>query len=121
MTLGAILPRDVTPAHADKVRSAFDRSSVHQAEAWITRCANDTAQLWHIEGFWGVTEVIQTKDGRALHIAAAAGRYTPALFEHMEAWGKSVGCTAVYFTGRRGWAKRMLGYKLTAITMEKRI
>lgn len=118
---GVILPRDVTPEHADKVRSAFDLSAVHQADDWISRCASDTAQLWNADDFWGITEVVQAKTGRALHIVAVAGLYAPALFESMEAWGKAIGCKTVYFTGRKGWAKRMASYTLKTITMEKRL
>jgi len=116
-----ILPDDVKCEYAKHLQDAFSRSEIHNVDVWLQRCKYDTAQLWNLNDFWAVTEVLKTKTGMALHIVAAAGKYNIALVESMENWGKSIGCKNVYFTGRRGWAKRMLGYKLTTITMKKRL
>ncbi|APW37658.1 hypothetical protein RD110_11020 [Rhodoferax koreense] len=100
---------------------AFDLSEVHNACTWVTKCQQDMAQLWRDGSLWAVTEVVETKRGRALHFVAMAGDYVDSLRIEIEAWGKSVGCNKAFFTGRKGWAKRLPAYRIRTVTLEKDI
>lgn len=117
------LPRqikDVAHTAIAALSPAFDRSLVLCASDWIKRCETNTAQLWHRNGLWAVTEVQDTKEGRILHIVAAAGNYDAGeLLAEIEAWALSVGCSQVFLTGRRGWVKRLPEYQIETITLRK--
>lgn len=87
----------------------------------LDRCDQDLAQLWRLKDFWAVSEVVDTPRGRAIHFLAAAGRYEPALVAAMERWARAHGCTAAYFSGRRGWARKLPDYAPAAITLTKEL
>ena len=101
--------------------AAFDRSCVHTGRMYLELCRIDMAQLWRQGNLWAVTEVIQCKDGLALHIVAMAGEYAPGLMREMEGWGKSKGCIRSVFTGRLGWKKRLPDYRPKTMTFEKEL
>lgn len=97
------------------IAPAFEYSYVHTAEQWIERCEQDLAQMWLEDELWGITEVLETpNDGRVLHLIALAGKFTDAALEHIEAWGKSVGCKRIRLTGRPGWERRLPGWTVTS-------
>jgi len=122
------LPQEI-PAirHAaeDALRPAFARSLVHSVGDWMQRCANDTAQLWRHGDLWAITEVQETHDGRALSVVAMAGDYSHELAVEIEAWAKSHGCKRAFWTGRKGWARKMLAhdkqFRVVTVTMEKEL
>jgi hypothetical protein len=117
-----ILPKDIDAAQAiAALQPAFDRSLVHLATGWVRRCQKDRAQLWRRGDFWAITEVQQTKFGRAIHIVAAAGPLDHDMWADIEQWGRTVGCVLCAFTGRKGWLKRMPGYQLKTVTMVKEL
>lgn len=100
---------------------AFDRSDVHDTATWLQKCRDDLAQLWNDGDLWALTEVVETKAGRAIHIVAMAGTYRQSLVDEIEAWGRSVGCRRSYFTGRKGWLRKVPDYRLKTVTLEKEI
>lgn len=107
---------------ASKVLScAFDHSFDQSVEYWIDRCKRDTAQLWHLDGLWALSEVIDGKQNRVFHMIAAAGDYNEILINDMEKWAKSVGCQVSIFEGRKGWLKRLSSYRLKSVTLEKEL
>lgn len=81
----------------------------------------DTAQLWRLGNLWAITEVMQGKQFRVIHIVAMAGEYSQSLVTEIENWAVLNGCKKSYFTGRKGWQKRVLDYKLDSITMSKEL
>ena len=111
--------KDVALQAIEALGPAFERSLFQYAGEWLQRCEQDQAQLWRDGDLWAVTEVQELKTGRALHIVAMAGAYTPRLMEEMEAWGRHVGCRDAFFSGRRGWARRLPDYKIESVTMQK--
>jgi hypothetical protein len=117
------LPKQIPNVSAqaiDALSPAFDRSHVLLAGDWLYRCGKDLAQLWRNGELWAITEVQDTKDGRALHIVACAGEYDNGeLLAEIEGWAKAIGCADSFFTGRRGWAKKLPGYTIETITMKK--
>ena len=100
---------------------AFSRSEVHHASEWVAKCVSDQAQLWKHGDLWAVTEVRLTKTGRIVNIVAIAGEFDDALIGEIEQWAVSVGCNKAFFTGRKGWLRRMRDYRITTITMVKEL
>lgn len=106
----------------EALQCAFDRSYVLDASEWLKRCADDLAQLWRNGTLWMITEVQSTKTGRAMNIVACAGDWDGGeLLKDVEAFAKDVWCDYVFFTGRKGWAKRLDGYSVETVTMKKEI
>lgn len=116
-----IYPDDIGDNAIRGLSPAFELSEVHTVEYWINRARNDLAQVWNIGAYWAITEVQQTKTGRALHIVGMAGEYDKALFDEIEQFGRATGCNRVYLTGRKGWMKRLTDYKLRTVTMSKEL
>lgn len=113
---------DTIPDEAEQALSAaFDRSYVHQAEHWIERCRQDTAQLWRHKDFWALTEIIDGKDGLICHEFASAGEYEDCLIDEIEAWARELGCKRVLATVRPGLTRRRQGYKTKTVTQEKEL
>ena len=115
---------DVPTLHAQAepvLERAMARCANLTAAQLLDRCAQDVAQLWRLNDFWAVSEVVDTPRGRAIHFLAAAGRYEPALVPAMERWARAQGCTAAYFSGRRGWARKLPDYALATITLTKEL
>ena len=105
----------------DALRPAFDHSDVADVETWVQRCIDDQAQLWRLNAYWIISEVQDTKKGRAVHLAFSAGVYEPALVDEVNAWAKSIGCVRSFFSGRPGCQRKRPDYRLKYITMEKEI
>lgn len=100
---------------------AFDWAGVGSAAEWVQRCKEDAAQLWRVGDVWAISEVCQQRNGLGIHIVAMAGAFTHEIMREIEAWAKSIGCKAAYFSGRRGWLRRLPDYELTAITCVKEL
>lgn len=110
------------PAEAvDALWPAFERSDVLDASQWVQRCREDVAQLWREGDCWAITEVQDTRKGRAAHIVALAGTYTNTLLHEIEDWAREVGCSRIFYTGRRGWLRAQPDYKLRCVTAEKEL
>lgn len=90
-------------------------------DEYLLRCKRDQAQLWGNGSFWMITEVADTKSGRALNIVAIAGDYDEDLWRSAEVWGKSVGCIRAFVTGRLGWIKRKPDYTVRTVTLSKEL
>lgn len=114
-------PDTIPTEAAAALAPAFVHSDVDSADGWIERCKQDTAQLWRVDGVWALSEVVRLKDGLGIHIVAMAGEYTPEVMAEIESWGKSKGCTRAYFSGRRGWERRLPDYKVRCITAVKEL
>ena len=122
------LPQEIQAirhAAEDALRPAFARSFVHTVDSWVQRCVDDTAQLWRHGDLWAITEVQETHDGRALSVVAMAGDYSHELAVEIEAWARAHGCKRAFWTGRKGWARKMLAhdkqFRVVTVTMEKEL
>ena len=100
---------------------AMERCANMTAAMWLDRCEQDMAQLWNDCGYWAITEVFETKGGRAIHCVAAAGDFEPSLVSEMEDWARRVGCRHAYFSGRKGWARKLPDYEVASITLIKEL
>ena len=113
------LPSTIPPEAAAALAPAFVHSDVANVEDWIEQCKADLAQLWRHNDYWLISEVQQTKNGLAVHLAYSAGVYEPCLVDEVNEWAKSIGCVRSYFSGRPGCQRRRKDYRLRYITMEK--
>lgn len=111
-----MIPQREIEGALQALKPAFDRSRTEFVEVWIARCRDDLAQLWHDEGAWAVTEVLETKTGRTLRIVAWSGRWSADLLESIETWARSVGCVQSVYEGRKGWLRRVPEYKLNTVS-----
>ena len=103
----------------DALRPAFDHSDVAHVSQWVQRCMDDKAQLWRHNNYWVITEVQDTKRGRAVHLVFSAGVYEPSLVDAINDWAASRGCTHSYFSGRPGCQRKRPDYRIKYITFEK--
>lgn len=67
------------------------------------------AQLWPGDAAAMVTQVLEEKQGRALHVWLGGGEMTDllALQPAVAAWGRSMGCNHATIEGRQGWGKML--------------
>lgn len=118
------LPQEIPAirqAAEDALRPAFDHSDVAHVSDWVQRCIDDKAQLWRLRSYWLISEVQDTKKGRAVHLVFSSGVYEPELVDAVNAWAKEIGCTHSFFSGRPGCQRKRQDYRLKYITMEKEL
>jgi len=67
-------------------------------------------QLWPASNSVVLTEIIVYPRLKNLHYFLAGGNLDELkkMRPHIEAWGKSVGCTRVTLAGRKGWERTFL-------------
>lgn len=114
-------PSTVPQEAVAAIRPAFEKTESDDAEYWIKRCREDTAQLWANNGYWIISEVINGRSGRVLHLVASAGRFNQELIDEVEKWGVSVECKKVIATVRKGFLRRRAGYRITRVSVEKEL
>jgi hypothetical protein len=114
-------PSTIPPEAAAALAPAFDRYGVQSASEWVQRCRDDLAQLWRVGSVWAVTEVCKQKEGPGVHIVAMAGDFTHEIMHEIETWAKAIGCKKAYFSGRKGWMRRLPDYELASITCVKEL
>lgn len=73
-----------------------------------------------------VTSVIETPRGRACEIYGGVGTESvrgqiDEVMQEIERWAASIGCTRIKILGRKGWLRRLHGFRQTGIIMEKAI
>lgn len=72
------------------------------------------AQLWPGEGGALVTQLLETPEGRCLHVWLGGGAMRSLLDMRagLEAWGRQQGCDYATINGRAGWDRvfRPFGY-----------
>lgn len=87
-------------------------------------------QLWgfQTEVITGVaiTNVYKTARGSVCEIYGACGTESApgqidAIYEAIEKWANDIGCTRMRVLGRKGWKRRLNGYRETGIILEKEL
>ena len=115
------LPSTIPDEALAAISPAFEYSDDQSPEDWIQRCREDLAQLWRRNDYWLISEVRDTKHGRAVHLVFSAGVYEHELVDEVNTWARSVGCVRSYFTGRPGCLRKRADYKLRTVTMDKEL
>lgn len=98
----------------------------HTFEDVVAAVLGNRFQFWPGAESAVVTEVLVYPRMRELHYFLAGGnsRELDAMRPMIEAWGKSVNCTRVSLSGRKGWNKSFLiaaGYKPVLYTLAKEL
>lgn len=102
----------------------------YQPSTVLLKCLNTEAQLWCIFDDGrpigaAVTEIIDKDLRRDCNIWLCAGSYSDqardSLLREIEDWARKVGCERVQLVGRRGWEKKLPGYRRTRVILEKRL
>lgn len=107
------------------VESVTRREGTHSVEDVIAACVEGRAQWWEYGGSIAVTEVLVYPRMKVCRGWLAAGDFNEILEieKNVIAWAKSQGCARLEITGRKGWARRLLGhgYRETNVTMVKEL
>lgn len=84
---------------------AIDRETT--PEALLAELLSGRAQLWPGEAACVVTQCLIGPDGGTIHAWLGGGMLSEmlALRPGIEAWGRSMGCTAATIEGRKGWER----------------
>ena len=83
-------------------------------------------QLWPNHNSAVVTEIVVYPKTKNLHFFLAGGNLDELkmMRPHIEAWGKSIGCTRVTLAGRKGWERTFLkdeGYEPQWFVLSKEL
>ena len=72
-----------------------------------------------------MSEVVEYARKKVLHIFLAGGDMEELvdMIDSAEAWGRTLGCTALTMSGRKGWERALAphGFKPVMIVMERAI
>lgn len=83
-------------------------------------------QLWPNHNSAVITEIVVYPKAKDLHFFLAGGNLDElkTMRPHIEAWGKSIGCTRVTLAGRKGWERTFLkdeGYEPKWFVLSKEL
>ena len=93
------------------VEAALEYSGgTHTLDDIAAGIMSDRYQLWPGQSSAVVTEILVYPKLKNLHFFLAGGNLDELkkMRPHIEAWGKSVGCTRVTLAGRKGWERTFL-------------
>lgn len=73
-----------------------------------------------------ITSVIETPRGKACEIYGAAGTESSRgqideIMTEVQRWAHELGCTRIRILGRKGWLRRLKGFRLAGYIIEKEI
>lgn len=82
-------------------------------------------QLWESGDFQSVliTEIHLYPKAKVMNLFLNSGKLDLDSLKYIEQWAKTIGCTEIEETGRRGWVRKLkeLGYQEVSTTMRKEI
>jgi hypothetical protein len=120
------------PLVEEWVATALRRGNADQSPDDVRRhIERETMQLWlawangepRPRGVW-VTEVLESARGRYCNIVVLAGGGFET-WRHLEGflakWAREQGCVRLTMVGRKGWARRLGGWREAAVTLERQI
>ena len=108
----------------------FERETQRTDAETIRRQAKERErQIWAVSRDMvviavAVTEIYELASGRVCWIWVAAGDVPDpddmrSVYQRIEDWARSIGCTSIGINGRKGWLRVLPGFKQTAIVIEK--
>lgn len=110
------------------VCAAYDRTDLGHSSSLDTDVLSGRALLWIVHGDGIecalVTRLETTQHSKVCFIAAlggkGAGRWLH-LIEQLEDYAKAEGCDCIRWMGRRGWKRKLPGYREVGVIMERQI
>ena len=120
MSEGALGER-LRARYGDLVERVLRRMGGPEAREVFAKVERGDAQLFDAGGGVIVTQVLREREELVCQIWMAAGELEPLLRRHDDvcAWARSIGCTKMRITGRRGWTRVLPGYRETAVVVER--
>lgn len=108
----------------EQLDRAFDFSWTDTAQDFYKEVEQGRAQLWSLDGGYALTRVIDGKK-RVLQYVAIGGErmdsWLPAFLSVSQEWARDHQCVSCVVTGRRGWEKKLRGFKLERVTLTKEL
>ncbi len=116
--------REVWKAVRGQIAHALKRGNVGTEIATVERdLFGELAQLWLATDGVAITQITKSRhrDYHTCTLIAFAGDYAKCVeyLPTLEKFGKAEGCSRFVILGRRGWRRRLMGYKEPYIIMEK--
>jgi hypothetical protein len=108
------------------VGAAFDRTDLGSLSDLDTDVLSGRALLWvvatdKIEGA-GVTRLEITQHSKVCFIVAFGGHTrNMELFPAIEEYARAEGCDCVRWVGRKGWKRKLPGYREIGVVMERKV
>jgi hypothetical protein len=134
MELVCIPPSDVAKIWDGTVRDMIDvgfaASDVPMPDDILGELTEGTRQLWlAVNGEARIkaamlTQIFQMRSGKALKMMECGGTELAKwvhLHAQIEQYAKTEGCDRVLVVGRPGWRGVLRDYRVTSVTLEKRI
>lgn len=104
---------------------AYEYSFTDEADDHFSEVEQGRAQVWALDFGYALTRVIDTKRGRALQYMAIGGDYIDSWLQEFldksQEWAKGKGCGTAILSGRRGWEKKLNGFKLERVALTKEL
>lgn len=115
---------EVWPRAREQLDRAFAFSWTDTAEDFYKEVEQGRAQLWSLEKGFALTRVIDGKK-RVLQYAAIGGddmdSWLRDFLRVSQDWARDQQCVACVATGRRGWEKKLRGFKVDRVTLTKEL
>jgi hypothetical protein len=116
------------PHVAPLLKAALARTNLSRFEDIEVDVLSGAGLLWiawsgQIEAA-ATTALIQTNTGTICVLTACGGRGMArwlALLEHIEAYARNEGCSALRIFGRKGWQRMLKQYQATNIVLERKL
>lgn len=114
----------IWPEAKAQLNRAFEFSYTDTVDDYWREVEQGRAQLWMVDSGYSLTKVIDGKK-RVLQYIAIAGENMDAwlseFLKQSQQWAKSHGCVEAILSGRRGWEKKLSGFKLERVTLTKEL
>jgi hypothetical protein len=121
----ARVPQVWTAVHgaiAHALRRGNVGSEIEQVERDLF---NELAQLWVASGGVAVTQITKSRHRtyRTCTLIAFAGDYASCVeyLPMLEEFGRREGCSRFVILGRKGWKRRLAGYREPYVVLEKEL
>jgi hypothetical protein len=117
---------EVWKAVRGRIAHALERGGVAtQIEQIESDLLRELAQLWVAPGGVAVTQITRGSHRacRTCTLVAFAGNYTRCIeyLPALEQFGRNEGCSRFVILGRKGWRRRLAGYREPYVVLEKEL
>jgi hypothetical protein len=112
------------PKAKDELNRAFEYSYTDTVDTHWPEVEQGRAQLWDIGSGYALTRIIDGKKRIIQYIAIAGSdidTWLSVFLDESQKWAKSHGCVEAILSGRRGWEKKLNGFKLERVTLTKEL
>ena len=112
----------IWPLVKDQIALALKRGNVGTSIDGVERdLANELAQLWLCSDGVAITQLTRHSGELRCILVAFTGNFTNCgrYLSDLEQFGRNEGCVSFVILGRKGWRRRLRGYKEPYIILEK--